>query len=80
MGELCRLNRGQQRVWVVVRGYWTNPTQTARKKAFRIPNARPDGSRGGVFEIPRTNTGQPSYVSDIITVDFDVETSGNKAS
>ncbi len=51
-------------------------------RAFQIPNKRPDGGaytmssnsgEGGVFVVPEASTGESSYVSDIITVDFDIE-------
>jgi hypothetical protein len=52
-------------------------TNLGNVKSFRIPNTRPSGftvgDQGGVFMVPRTSSGQPSYISDIITVDFDVE-------
>lgn len=59
----------------------------ANARGFRILNKRPDGGdfsidstksgEGGVFFIPRTAAGDPSYVSDLITVDFDVENDAN---
>ncbi len=51
-----------------------NAPDTSATTGFRIPNKRPSASEeSGVFLIPRTATGEPSYVSDLITVDFDIE-------
>lgn len=61
---------------------WISPaTVAANRKPFRIPDARPgnSGSQGGVFVVPRV-TGedtQYSFISDLTTVDFDVEQPGN---
>ncbi|MEA2038675.1 MAG: hypothetical protein U9N82_02455, partial [Thermodesulfobacteriota bacterium] len=44
------------------------PVGTSRKP-FRIPNALPGSDQGGVFTLPDTN----SFISDPITVDFDLD-------
>ncbi|CAK8712746.1 PilC beta-propeller domain-containing protein [Candidatus Electrothrix aarhusensis] len=46
----------------------------ADKQAIRIPNTRPSyTSQAGVFLVPQVGTTDPSYISDLISVDFDVE-------
>lgn len=58
-------------------GVPVNSPDTSVIKGFRIPNKRPSASEeSGVFLIPRTAAGEPSYVSDLVTVDFDVENQG----
>lgn len=50
------------------------------RKAFRIPNLEPDSStsmEGGYFTIPAAASGDTeSFVADIVSVDFDVESPG----
>jgi type IV pilus assembly protein PilY1 len=50
--------------------------QLSDNKAFRIPNARPTStSQAGVFLVPGDGATNSSYISDLSSVDFDVELS-----
>lgn len=67
--------------WGAVTGSLVSPKNidTNARKAFRIPSRQPgtaghqSGTQGGTYWVPGADN---SFISDLITVDFDVETSG----
>ncbi|MCL7488671.1 MAG: PilC/PilY family type IV pilus protein [Desulfobulbaceae bacterium] len=67
--------------WATVDGdYVPTSIDQSEKRPFRIPNSRPasgvDMGEGGFFEVPAGPSGADSFISDLITVDFDVEVQG----
>jgi type IV pilus assembly protein PilY1 len=87
IGKLTAENAAQGKVgvlpldWLVGEGNY-DLTQTparpgvplaATKKPFRIPNSLPGADGGGIFEIPAATSGETaSFVSDLVSVDYDV--------
>ncbi|MDW7773825.1 MAG: hypothetical protein SCH71_13140 [Desulfobulbaceae bacterium] len=73
--------KGEATDWSAASGSLMSPKgiDPLGKKAFRIPNRQPgtsghqSGSEGGAYWVPDANS---SFISDLITVDFDVETLG----
>ncbi|MCW5211888.1 hypothetical protein VU04_03140 [Desulfobulbus sp. TB] len=60
-----------------------NSIDTSTRRAFRIPNTAPAvaTNQGGVFLVPSDSSGgQKSFISDLVTIDFDIESSAKGTS